>query len=395
MSMMFSNPLSTKAQAVFREKFGCAPSAIVHAPGRINLIGEHTDYNSGFVLPAAIPQGICFAIGGNNEAYHEWYAIDTDEQVRFPVSTAIATGKGWVDYCLGAYRILMDQQTDLPAIRCVFTSDLPAGAGLSSSSALTCGFLLGLNALFDLKKSREELAWFAHLVERNFIGLQGGIMDQHACLLCEPDHFLLLDCLSRTYQQIALQEDSGTHFFLIDTRVQHKLTDSDYNTRAAECRRALELLQGSAHIRSLRDVTKPLLQDHASLLGSLLVQRITFVLQENARVLLAVEKIQLCSWVALGQLLYESHAGLRDDYAVSCTELDFLVEAVSDHPEILGARMMGGGFGGCTINFATRAPDDSFKDRIKSQYKARFGMECAFINVRLSESATVQVLPVP
>ncbi|HLF62505.1 MAG TPA: galactokinase [Saprospiraceae bacterium] len=395
MSTLLSQPLRLKALSVFQERFGSAPLVLVHAPGRINLIGEHTDYNNGFVLPAAIAQGICFAMSVSREAYHEWYALDTNEQVKIPVTTTVATGKGWVDYCLGAYRILLPQGSKLPAVRCVFTSDLPPGAGLSSSSALTCGFLLGLNVMLELEKSREELAWLAHLVEHNFIGLQGGIMDQHACLLCRKDHFILLDCLDRTYQQIAFPVDAGLHLFLIDTRVRHKLTQSDYNTRAAESREAFGLLQGAMGIKSLRDISEKQLQAYASLLGTLLLQRITFVLKENVRVLSAVEKIMQRDWESLGQLLYASHAGLRDDYEVSCTELDFLVDAASYSTNILGTRMMGGGFGGCTINLSSRPPDESFREEMIMRYKKRFGRECAFIDVELSESATVQKLSGP
>jgi galactokinase len=297
-----------------------------------------------------------------------------------------------VDYFLGAYRVLSDHIALSTGIRIVFTSDLPAGAGLSSSSALTCGFLLGLNALLELKKTREDLAWLAHLVERNFIGLQGGIMDQHACLLCMPGNLLLLDCLDRSYTQIRFPADGGLHLFLIDTRVPHKLTDSDYNARASECRQALAIMQSIRDIRSLREATHQDLQQHATLLGPVLTQRVDFVLRENARVLSSVECIHRQDWKQLGQLLFQSHAGLRDDYKVSCAELDFLVDAVSASPDILGARMMGGGFGGCTINLATRPMDAVFRDALQRSYVDHFGRECAFIDIAPSSGALVEMI---
>lgn len=392
MSHLLSHPLCIKAQSLFQKTFGHAPNAIVHAPGRFNLIGEHTDYNHGYVLPGAIEQGICFAMDIGSGPEHEWFAADTDELISLPVTSSTPTYKGWVDYFLGAYRILSDHIALPAGVRIVFTSDLPAGAGLSSSSALTCGFLLGLNALLELKKTREELAWLAHLVERNFIGLQGGIMDQHACLLCEPDKLLLLDCFDRTYAQIAFPVDAGIHLFLIDTRVQHRLTDSDYNTRASECRQALAILQSVRDIRSLREATYQDLRQHAALLGPVLTQRVDFVLRENARVLSVVECIRQHDYKQLGRLLYQSHAGLRDDYKVSCAELDFLVDAISASPDILGARMMGGGFGGCTINLATRPMDAVFRDALQRSYVDRFGRECAFIDITPSSGAMVEVI---
>lgn len=392
MKTQLSNSLSDKAHAAFRQRFGESPTVLIHAPGRINLIGEHTDYNHGFVLPAALPQGICFAMRISGSADHQWLAIDTGEFIEVPVTTSSPTGKGWVDYFLGAYRSLIGNAETSVSFQIVFTADLPAGAGLSSSAALTCGFLLGMQELLDLKQTREELALLAHLVERNFIGLQGGIMDQHACLLCKQDHLLLLDCFDRSYRHVPFFENVGVHLFLIDTCVQHKLTDTDYNTRAAECRSALDILKSSLPIHSLREVTMQDVTDHASVLGSLLQKRIAFVINENARVHSAVECIQRHDWTALGQLLYQSHAGLRDDYEVSCPELDFLVEAMSSTSTVLGARVMGGGFGGCTIILSLLPPTDAFKEHVISKYNARFGHPCSFIDVSLSDGATSQFL---
>jgi galactokinase len=389
MSDLLLNPLCQKTLSAYRSRFGSDPAILVHAPGRINLIGEHTDYNLGFVFPAAIEQGICFAMDGDSGHQHEWFAVDTDELATLAVHESKSRDAGWVDYCLGACRILSQEYPQFPSIRCVFSSDLPTGAGLSSSSALTCGFLMGLNAILKLNKTREELAWLAHRVEHDFIGLQGGIMDQHACMLCEPDHFLLLDCLTRDYRQIAFPADAGLSLFLVDTRVKHKLTDSDYNTRAAECRIALKLLQDNAGIKNLRDLTQSTLLPYASLLGPLLMKRIQFVFRENARVLSSVEAIRRRDWKELGLLLNESHAGLRDEYEVSCPELDFLVDHVSASPQILGARMMGGGFGGCTINLAVGPVHSGFREQIIARYKAHFGWECAIIEVWPSQSATL------
>ncbi len=381
------HPLAIKARDMFLARYGEIPEVIVHAPGRINLIGEHTDYNDGFVLPAAIRQGVCFAVSKHPGSIHEWYAMDKDEVAEVPVSASFSEGKGWINYFLGACRFLLKDHSTRSAVRCVFTSDLPAGAGLSSSSALTSGFLLALNIVFELHKTREELAWTAHLVEHNFIGLKGGIMDQYACLLCTADHFLLLDCRARSYEQIRFDPPPEITLFLIDTHVKHTLTDSDYNTRAAECRRAFELLCGVIDIESLRDVSSEDIRTHAELLGPVLTQRLLFVMDENERVLNSVGAIADRNWVALGEYLHLSHAGLRDVYQVSCPELDFLANEARHYPDILGARMMGGGFGGCTLNLSTTPPDTRLKSEITANYRRRFGMECTFIEARPSEGA--------
>lgn len=389
MSILSSHPLCIKARSIYYERFGQDPSVLVFAPGRINLIGEHTDYNHGFVLPSAIEQGIAFAMGEANGNSHTWFAIDTREDFNAPALTTLSGNKGWAGYFAGAYLSAIENFSRRPAIRCVFTSDLPAGAGLSSSSSLTCGFLLGINTLCGLDMSREELAWLAHLSERNFIGLQGGIMDQHACLLSTSDHLLFLDCLDRSFQHIAFPLNT-LNLFLINTSVKHKLTESDYNTRAEECRRALQLLQNAMDINTLRELTRDALDAHSRTLGPLLTKRLLFVLEENRRVQDSVDAIHQHSWNDLGALLCESHRGLRDEYEVSCPELDFLFDAVTGAPFVLGARMMGGGFGGCTINLSSEPPDDNFKAEIINRYKQHFGWGCGFIPVKFAGGAEVE-----
>ncbi len=381
--------LHKQVVSAYQERYGDAPEVIVHAPGRINLIGEHTDYNHGYVLPAAVAQGIWFAMGRNAGSDHDWYALDHDQQLRLPVGQS-SHASDWAEYLQGAHRLLSDRHEALQATRCIFTSDLPVGAGLSSSSALTCGFLLGLNTLFGLQYARAELAWLAHLVEQDFVGLQGGIMDQHACLLAQAGHFLLLDCLDRSWSQVPYAEDAP-HLFLINTGVRHTLTDTDYNTRAAECRRALEILRKEAGIKSLRQIMDIDLDDFERVLGTLLFQRLRFVKAENQRVLDAVSALRENDWHRLGGLLYESHMGLRDEYEVSCPELDFLVDLVLENNQVFGARMMGGGFGGCTINLAVTAPDAHLRAEISRAYFTQFGLKPDFIPVAPAEGAKVDM----
>ncbi len=378
--------LKDKVVAAYSSRFGTKPEVVVRAPGRFNLIGEHTDYNLGFVLPAAIRQSIYLAMGRGSSHFHQWYACDTGEYIEIPQSEGRRSGKGWRDYFTGAWLAMAKENEGLPAISCAFTSDLPPGAGLSSSSALTCGFLLGVNTFSTALRDRRELAWMAHQAERNFTGVQGGIMDQHACLLCISGHFMLLDCRDRSTTQIPT--DSQLHYLLINTGVQHDLRDTDYNVRAAECARACELLG----VSSLREMNEVQFMNQAHLLDDVLRHRAEFVIRENARVHQAVSALQSGDSTWLGRLLLDSHAGLRDDYEVSCPELDFLVDAACSIPGVPGARMMGGGFGGCTINISERMFSAAYRSVISEQYYQRFNRECTFIDVEPVGGATVEFI---
>ena len=380
--------IRTRVRESFISRFGMDPDFIICAPGRINLIGEHTDYNDGFVLPAAIGFGIWLAFGRSASSHHAWYAHDMDDAISLPCD-APGPMKGWAGYFQGACNVLSQEMPSGAGVNCVFSSDLPVGAGLSSSSALTCGFLLGLNALYALPHDPAALALLAHRVEREYIGLQGGIMDQHACLLSREGQFLHLDCRDRSYNYVPFRSDDRVHLFLINTRVQHHLTETDYNTRAAECREAFDLLNKHVGIQSIRDIMDLDSAVLSKVLPPLLQQRLGFVRQENLRVENAVKAMDAQDWTQLGQLLSESHAGLRDAYAVSCPELDFLVDTVSRESFILGARMMGGGFGGCTINLSTQTPDARFVEDITKRYSNMYGLEPEFIPVRPGPGAAV------
>lgn len=390
MNSIETGPLSRRVHDGFVSRFGYAPHFTVHAPGRINLIGEHTDYNAGFVLPGAIEQGICFAIAPTSQAHHTWHALDTGDAVEPAVNITHAEDRGWADYLLGACAIMKQERGVSSAMHCVFAADLPAGAGLSSSSALTCGMLLALDAIHTLQLERAQLALYAHRAEREYIGLQGGIMDQHACLLSMHGHLLLLDCLDRSYHYVPFPDKTEIELLLVNTRVQHKLTDTDYNTRAAECRHALGLLEQAAGITTLRELTPALLTEHAPLLGPLLLKRLQYVLEENTRVHAVTDCLARKDWTLLGAHLLEGHIGLRDAYEVSCAELDFLVEVLQEVPGVMGGRMMGGGFGGCTIHVCIPgALTEETRKQIEGRYATRFGWAPEFIPVRLSDGARV------
>jgi len=366
----------------YDSNFGARPKTLLYSPGRINLIGEHTDYNKGFVLPSAVSFGIYFAIGECSDHVHKWYALDKNQSLNLGSGQLGKQRGDWSDFLKGSWLALKEIYPDIPYFQVVFSGDLPIGAGMSSSSALTCGILYGLNEVFNLKLEPLEIASMAHSVEREFIGLRGGIMDQYASVLSKPNQFLLLDCNDLSHSSIPA--DEGMHFFLINTNVQRELTTSGYNNRSDECALAVEQINAHIKISSLRDISMETLKDLEPYIQPTPYKRAAYVLAENKRVHEAVNAIQTSDWSGLGGILYAGHEGLRTKFEVSISELDFLVDYTKSQDWIYGARMMGGGFGGCTINIAKHDPSDAFKDQLTSDYLDQFGVKPTFIPVTLS-----------
>ena len=386
-----NSTLAAYVVSKYRAQFHAEPELILVAPGRINLIGEHTDYNMGYVLPGAVQYGIYFALGRNHRSRHEWVALDKADYAVIEPRDFEKNHGGWIDYLLGAWLKLGEEHPNLPQFNCVFAADLPEGAGLSSSSALTCGMLFGMQSLLGLDIPSDQIAQMSHQVERNYVGLRGGMMDQHTCMLAQAGHFLLLDCRDRSYEQIPF-DAAAVSLFLINTNVKHNLTETDYNTRADECARAVQILQEQYPIHSLRDVELAQIDAMKEALGPVLYRRARFVLEENARVLRTVKCLRQNDWKAVGDNLYASHRGLQNVYEVSCPELDFLVDLTRWEDWILGARMMGGGFGGCIIALGNRPPDPFFERQVEEQYFLAFGLHPTFINVTLSGGARILAL---
>jgi galactokinase len=366
----------------FHSHFNTAPEVLLLSPGRINLIGEHTDYNKGFVLPSAVSLGIYFAIGKSSDDVHHWHALDLNKSLDLRGDAIGPQRHDWSDFLHGSWLALKETHPDLPHFRATFSADLPMGSGMSSSSALTCGVLFGLNEAFELNLNRMEIASLAHRVEREFIGLRGGIMDQYASVLSKPNQFLLLDCDNLSHTSIAASGD--VHLFLIHTNVHRELTTSGYNDRADECALAVKQISQHKSIDSLRDISLRELQNIQSSIDPIQFKRAEYVIKENQRVHAAVEAIRHAHWDALGKLLYEGHEGLRKEYEVSIPELDFLVDFTKKEDWIYGARMMGGGFGGCTINISKNYPPQEFIDRLTTAYQAQFSIPPTFISVSLT-----------
>ncbi|TAE47538.1 MAG: galactokinase [Bacteroidetes bacterium] len=374
---------------MYREHFS-SECILVFAPGRINLIGEHTDYNEGFVLPAAIHQGLYFAVGKSEEADCQIVSRDKGEQVRFSPGQPLAAGTpSWANYFIGVSTLLRRRGHPIPAFNCVFGGDLPAGAGLSSSAALSAGFGLALNELLGLGISRLELAKIAQETEHEFAGVNCGIMDPFAILHGKAGHAIRLDCRSLEFEYIPFQTEAYK-LLLCDTRIKHELASTEYNSRRKEVEAGIKRLQiHSPSLHSMRDVNKAMLQEEREGFHPSIYKRCLFVLEENDRVDATCAALKAGDFARMGELLYLSHEGLQFDYEVSCRELDFLVSQARKDSHIAGARMMGGGFGGATINLVATDAVGLVSDKMKEAYSQAFGFEPEIFEVQIGEGARV------
>ena len=346
------------------------PEVIVRAPGRVNIIGEHTDYNDGWVLPGAMSRSL-FILASAHPGYgHHWIASDLGEEIKTPEQVIEYGEYSWARYIQGAISVYAP---GIGPLKLLIGGDLPVGAGISSSSALVCGMLYVLQQLTGHTESREQLALIGQRIEREIIGVQGGIMDQFAIMMSQPEHVMLLDCRTREYRLIDAALP-GCRWVLVNTKVKHALIDSDYNKRAFQCEQAVMLIQAHfPEVRALRDVTMDMLLQCE--LTDVLFRRAAFVIEENNRVHEMVDALELHRAEKAGALLKTSHEGLRHQYEVSCAELDHLADFANQYDGVYGARMMGGGFGGCVICLLREDRLDHFSRDISASYIARFGFE--------------------
>jgi galactokinase len=353
-------------------------TVISQSPGRINLIGEHTDYNEGLVLPAAIDKNSVFQLSKNgtpNQANIK--ATNVGEHYSFDLTNFSPLTGGWQNYVMGVVHELQKLGAKLTGFDGEFAGDVPIGSGMSSSAALECSLAFGLNELFDLQFDHWQLIKACQMAEHNFAGIQCGIMDQFASMMGKKNQAILLDCrtLDFKYFPIALGE---YQILLLNSNVSHALASSEYNTRKAECQEGVAILQKlypTSEIKALRDVVYDMLPAHRELFSEKVYHRCKHVILEDSRVLKATTALTNNDFKTLGNLIYDSHYSLQNYYEVSCPELDFLVTQTVDQPYILGSRMMGGGFGGCTINLIKKSRTEEFVDKISSSYRDRFGMD--------------------
>lgn len=364
----------------FKKHFGSKP-IVVRSPGRINLIGEHTDYNLGLVMPGAIKEAIWFAMAPNGGSKARVHALDLDDYFEFDVSDLSKTLSPWGMYVKG---VVAQFRGRIPGFDCVFAGNIPRGGGLSSSAALTCGIAFGLDTLFDCKLSKWELASLAQRAEQEFARVDCGIMDQFASLFGVKGDLLMLDCENYSHTQVQLPK--GLSIFLIDSGVKHSLAATEYNLRKQECEMAVSILRRSQpDVVSLRNATLDMIENEAKSLGERLTRRVTYVIEENERVKNCQQLIE--QGKPFGQLLYASHDGLRDKYSVSCDEVDVLVSSAKK-AGVYGARIMGGGFGGYTINVIERGGKRQLRE-VRAMFKSVYGYQPEMIEVSLENGTSV------
>ena len=366
--------LYSKIKKKFKELFNVEPY-IFRSPGRVNLIGEHTDYNMGFVLPAAIDKAIYFAISPRGDNDCKIFALDLNDFFEFSIEDLKKSEKIWPNYLMGIVEQLKISGYIFKGFNCVFEGDIPIGAGLSSSAALEAGLAFALNHIFNLEIDKLSLVKIAQKAENEFVGVKCGIMDQYINIFGKRDNVLRIDCrsLEKVYFPFNYKNIS---IVLFDTNVSHSLASSEYNQRRKECGNGVKIIKEDySQVESLRDVSLDLLNEFKLKLNPIIYKRCKYVVEENERLLKACNSLSVHDLKNFGTLMYQTHEGLSKDYEVSCKELDFLVEILKDNPNVYGSRMMGGGFGGCTINLIENNAIDSISHEVKERYRKAFGIE--------------------
>ena len=377
--------LSSQTYESLKEKLN-HPKLKIAAPGRINLIGEHIDYNGGNVLPAAIDKRIIFSFK-KNETSDTAFILSENFKEGFQINLKnIQKNKGWINYFAGILALLQKKTAyKITGFDCLVESNLPVGGGVSSSAALLCGFAKGLNMLFDLGIEDINLIKLCQRAEQIFSGANVGVMDQFAVTMGKKDHLLFLDCDTLQYKAI-YANFSPYILLLLNTNVTHSLGDSAYNTRREECEQALKIIQNKyPHIKNLAGATLEMVADLENTFPKNVRQRAVFVIEEQQRVLKTIEALKDKDFVKVGQLLNDSHRGLQNLYQVSCENLDFLAAFAKKDSRILGGRMMGGGFGGCTLNLVHKDHVDRVIKEIGSAYKEKFNRDMTPMVAHISD----------
>lgn len=348
---------------------------IVRSPGRVNIIGEHTDYNEGFVLPAAIDKAAYVAVSKRTDDVIKLYSEEFKESFDSSLRGLQPTQKGWPNYVLGVADQFIKRGYPIGGFNLVLDGDVPIGAGLSSSAAVECATAFALNEVFNLSIPKIELIKIGQKAEHEFAKVMSGIMDQFASMFGKKDHVIKLDCRSLEYEYMPLKME-GIKIVLFNTNVKHSLSSSEYNTRRQQCEAGVAMIQKKyPNVQSLRDATLPMLQEIVQPFDKLIYQRCKYVVEENIRLLTGCEDLKNGNIAALGQKMFATHYGLSKEYEVSCKELDFLVDYVKNKEAVLGARMMGGGFGGCTINLVKEESIEALVKEVSAAYSQNMNLE--------------------
>jgi len=384
-----NNALIHKTSLFFKETFHAEPEIIVLSPGRINIIGEHIDYNDGFVLPAAIDKIICFAFRKNESNASRIIAIDLEDELELDLQSPILlSDKVWTNYIRGVLLQLKKGGFEFQGFDCVFSSNIPVGSGLSSSAALECGLLFGINELFKLNIKPVDIALMGQKAE-HWVGINCGIMDQFSSVMGLENKVLKIDCKTLEYEYHNADFNDYS-LVLFDSNVKHSLFTSEYNTRRDECEEGLTILKNNfPQINSFRDCTENQVLSVKDKMTTNVFKRSHFVIKEINRVQLACEALDKGNIDVLGELMFETHGGLSTDYEVSCAELDMIVATLKKEEAVIGSRLMGGGFGGCNINLIKKGQEEMIKNKLSALYLDTFGIELRIYDVKIGNGTSL------
>jgi galactokinase len=363
---------------------------VVKSPGRVNIIGEHTDYNNGFVLPAAIDKAAYLAIALRDDDEIHLSALDLNEHFKIHIKDLKPIGDiSWPNFILGVAAQFIKKGITLKGFNAALLSDVPIGAGLSSSAAIECATVFALNELLQTNLDRMTMVHMAQKAEHEYAGVMCGIMDQFASMMGKKDHVIKLDCMTMEYEYKPFKLN-GLKILLLNTNVKHSLASSEYNTRRLECIKAVEWVKESnSSINSLRDATIEMLKQNVLNKDALIYRRAEFVVEEISRLQQASVNLEMGDINALGDKMYATHDGLSQKYEVSCKELDFLVNETRKTDAVIGSRMMGGGFGGCTINLVKEEEIEELIKIIKPRYEETMSLPLSYYVVTIANGTEI------
>ncbi|MGV8079644.1 MAG: galactokinase [Syntrophales bacterium] len=387
---MASGDQAGRIREAFRRHFG-EPAIVVRSPGRVNLIGEHTDYNLGFALAGAVDRAIWLAASPRRDRFCRFLSVDLNDTLVLDLDKLSRSESHWANYPLGIYTELAADGRKVQGVDCAFGGNVPIASGMSSSAALECSLAFALNSLFGLVLDPVVLARLCQRAENRFVGVACGIMDPFASLLGRKDHLIRLDCRTHSFRYVPFKR-SDVHVVLCDSQVRRTLRNSEYNVRRAQCEAGVSVLaRAFPEVWSLRDATLDMLEAVRNRLDHLVYRRCRYVVEENLRVLEVCEALERNDLQAVGTLMNATHRGLRDEYEVSCAEIDVLAEAAMEVPGILGSRIMGGGFGGCTINLVEETSLDRFREAMAAVFRDRLKKSPVLHICRIDNGTTEEI----
>jgi len=372
----------------FSNLFHAVPAVMLHAPGRINIIGEHTDYNGGFVLPAAIDKGIDLAVSKRNDGEIHLFAEEFGDFYKVALEE-IKPVKDWPDYILGVVDQLRQRNSPVTGFNLLLKGNIPIGAGLSSSAAVECATVFALDQLFDFSLTRLQMVKIAQAAEHSYPGVLCGIMDQFASMFGKKDQVIRLDCRSLDYTYIPFTLNGYT-LLLLNSNIKHSLASSGYNERRQQCEQGVAWVKESIPaVSSLRDVTLQMLNELVMPKDALIYKRCRYVVEENVRLDTACSDLKAGDLAALGKRMFATHEGLSKQYEVSCRELDLLIDLVKNDRDVAGARMVGGGFGGCSLNLVKEEAADRVINETSKKYLEKTGLYCSHYIVSIENGTSL------